>query len=191
MLGSMLKKIRKDRQITKASVARNTEINIGHITHIEKGERTPSHKALKAICKCIDVPFSFMSALYDRKINEDQERYEVLNHLSYNNIIAVNSIEGFVPCSSKELNASIALKVHDDSMEPTLKKDSYAYIELNAPLNNKDIGVFRYNNETLIKRFIVRKDKLVLRSDNKSYEDIDISEKDDFIIIGRVCNINK
>lgn len=188
MLGNMLRKIRKDKQITKASIARQTKINIGHITHIEKGERSPSHKALKSICNSIDVPFSFMSALYDRQITEEQERYKVLNHLSYNKIIAVNSIDGFVDCSSKETCASIALKVNDDVMEPTLKKDSYAFVELNVPLDNKDIGVFRFNNETLIRRFIIRKDKLVLRPDNKSYTDIDISENDDFIIIGKVCN---
>lgn len=191
MLGNMLKKIRKDKQITKISVAKNTGINIGHLTHIEKGERTPSHKALKAICNCIDVPFSFLSSLYDKNINDDQKKYDVLNHLSYDKIIAINSIDGFVECSSKYSLASIALKVNTDEMEPTLEKDSYAYIELNAPLNNKDIGVFRFKDKTIIRRFIIRKDKLVLRADNKSYEDINFFKNDDFIIVGKVCNDNK
>ena len=188
MLGSMLKKIRKDRKITKASVARNIDINIGHITHIEKGERSPSHKVLRNICKFINVPFPFMACLYDKNMTEEQERYKVLNHLAYDRVIAVNSIDGFVECSSNEIDASMALKVTDDSMEPTLKKDSYAFIELNAPLNNKDIGVFRFNNCTLIRRFIIRKDSLVLRADNKNFTDITLSENDNFTIIGKVCS---
>ena len=32
-------------------------------------------------------------------------------------------------------------------MEPKLKKDTYAYIEFNTPLDNRDIGLFSYNNK--------------------------------------------
>lgn len=191
MLGNMLKKIRKDKEMTKISLSRQTDINIGHLTHIEKGERTPSHKALKAICNCLDVPFSFMSSLYDKELTTSQKNYDVFNHLCYDKIIAVNSIDDFVETSSKYSLANIALKVDNDEMAPTLEKGSYAYIELNAPLDNKDIGVFKINNKTIIRRFYIRKDKLVLRADNKSYEDIEIYAKDDFIIVGKVCNNNK
>ena len=191
MLGSMIKKIRKDKHLTKVSIAEETQINIGHLTHIEKGERFPSHKALKLICKSLDVPFSFMSSLYDNPITEDQKRYEVLNHLSYNKIVAFDSIDNFVECTSKYSTASLALKVKNDEMDPILKKDSYAYIELNVPLNNKDIGLFKLNDRILMRRFIIRKDKLVLRADNKNYEDIDLSENDNFTIIGKILNTNK
>ena len=191
MLGSMLKKIRKDKNLTKVYVADQTQINIGHLTHIEKGERSPSHKSLKLICNCLNVPFSILSSLYDKPITEDQERYDVLNHLSYNTIPAFDSVSNFIECTSKYSSASIALKIHGDEMEPTLTKNTYAYVELNVPLNNKDIGVFKYKDEILMRRFIIRKDKLALRADNKKYEDIDLSETDEFTIIGRVCTGNK
>ena len=54
MLGSMISKIRKEQHMTKVELSKKTGINIGHITHIEKGERNPSHKALKNICKALD-----------------------------------------------------------------------------------------------------------------------------------------
>ena len=188
MLGNMLKKIRKDKEVTKISVAKKTGINIGHLTHIEKGERTPSHKALRAICDCLDIPFSFMSCLYDKKITTTQKNSNVLDYLPYNKIIAVNSIDGFVDCSSNCSLASIALKVNNDEMAPTLEKGTFAYIELNAPLDNNDIGVFKLNNKTIIRRFFTKKEKLVLKADNKAYEDINISSDDNLIIIGKVCN---
>lgn len=53
MIGNMLAKARKDKGMTKTDLAKVTDINIGHLTHIEKGERNPSHKALKVICKAI------------------------------------------------------------------------------------------------------------------------------------------
>ena len=39
MLGSMISKIRKDKNMTKVQLAKKTKINIGHLTHIEKGTR--------------------------------------------------------------------------------------------------------------------------------------------------------
>ena len=51
MIGSILRKIRKDKNITQSQLSRNTKINVGHITHIENGERNPSYKAFKNICK--------------------------------------------------------------------------------------------------------------------------------------------
>ena len=39
MIGDMIAKVRKEKGITKTELARITGINIGHLTHIEKGER--------------------------------------------------------------------------------------------------------------------------------------------------------
>ena len=33
-------------------------------------------------------------------------------------------------------------------MEPKLVKGSYAFVELNAPLNNREIGIIEYNDNT-------------------------------------------
>ena len=37
-----------------------------------------------------------------------------------------------------------------------------------------------------MRRFVIRKDKLILRPDNKNYPDIDIDENTNFTIIGRI-----
>lgn len=186
MLGSMISKIRKEKHITKVELSKRTGINIGHLTHIEKGERNPSHKALGNICKALEVPYQTLMYLYDKKINEEYERYKILNHLSYNKIPAIDSISNFIECPYDKSKASIAIKVIDDVMEPSLKKDSYCFVELNVPLDNKDIGLFKYNGNFIIRKFIIRKDKLVLRANNKKYEDIDLSEEDNFTIIGKI-----
>ena len=44
-------------------------------------------------------------------------------------------------------STSLAIRVSDDSMEPVLTKGSYAFVELNTPLDNRDIGLFNYKNE--------------------------------------------
>ena len=59
MLGSLIAKIREDRNMSKTDLAKMTGINVGHLTHIEKGERNPSQKALKSICDALNVLSGF------------------------------------------------------------------------------------------------------------------------------------
>lgn len=191
MLGNMISKIRKEKHITKVELSEKTGINIGHLSHIEKGDRHPSHKALRNICKALNTPYQTLSYAYDKELSEEHNRYKVINHISSNKIIAVDSFSNFINCPTNVPNSSIALRINDDSMDPYLTVDSFGFVEFNVPLNNKDVGLFEYNGEFLIRRFIIRKDKLVLRADNKDYPDIDLSENDDFIIIGKIVNANK
>lgn len=167
-------------------LSKRTGINVGHITHIEKGERNPSHKTLRLITKAIGLPYAILTSLYDKNITEDDIRCKMINHLSYNKVLAIDSFSQFIECPANIPDASVAVKIQDDVMEPLLKKDSYAFMELNVPLANKDIGLFKYNDKIFIRRFIIRKDKLVLRAENKNYEDIDLTENSDFTIIGKI-----
>ena len=73
-------------------------------------------------------------------------------------------------------------------MEPTLKKGTYAFVELNSLLNNKEIGLFSLDNEILIRRFYNKKGKIVLKADNKEISDIDVKKADNFYIIGKILN---
>lgn len=190
MIGDMIARIRKDKKMSKTDLAKETNINIGHLTHIEKGERNPSHKALRSICKALDVPYQPLMYTYDKILSDDQEFYKAPNHISYNKVLAVDSINSFMECPATLPSAALAVKVPDNSMEPKLPKNAYVFVELNSPLNNREIGIFEYHDQIVIRRFIVRRDKLVLRADNKEVEEISIYDNDDFNIIGKVVGTN-
>ena len=186
MIGGMLAKARKAKGMTKTELARLTDINIGHLTHIEKGERNPSHKALKNICKALDIPYQQLMYTYDKTINEEQESYNVVKHISYDKILAVNSIDSFIDCPSDLPSAAIALKIPDDSMNKSYEKGSYIFIEFNSPLNSKDYGLFNYNDQILIRRFYDKRGKITLKAENPECKDIQVSNTDSFYIIGKV-----
>ncbi len=187
MIGEMISKVRKEKGMTKTELARLTDINIGHLTHIEKGERNPSHKTLKSICKALGVPYQQLMFTYDKTINEEQESYNVMNHIAYNKVLAIDSIGGYIDCPPDVPNSAIAIKVQDDAMSPFLNKDTYVFLEFNTPLNSKEIGLFNLNGQILLRRFIVRKGgKIILRSDNKTIEDINVTDKDSLYIIGKI-----
>lgn len=186
MIGDMLAKIREEKGMTKTELARLTDINIGHITHIEKGERNPSHKTLKSICTALDIPYQQLMCTYDKTVKEEHERYGLVNYIPYSKVLAVDNINGLIDCPSEASTSSIALKVNDNSMEPTLEKDSYVFVEFNSPLDNKDLGVFCLNDEIIIRRFIAKKSKITLKTDNRKHDDIQITPDDDFYIIGKI-----
>ena len=189
MIGDMIAKVRKEKGMTKTELARLTDINIGHLTHIEKGERNPSHKALKNICRALDIPYQQLMYTYDKQVSEEQETYGLINHISYNKIPAVNKLENFIDCPSTMPSASIAVKINDNSMEPALKKGTYAFVELNSHLNNKEIGLFCLEEKILIRIFYEKKGKIILKADNKDISDIDVKNSNNFYIIGKILNV--
>ena len=189
MLGNMIEKIRKDKNITKVELSKRTKINIGHITHIEKGERNPSHKALRSISKALDVPYQNLMNCYDKDLQITQKKNQLLNHISYSKIPAVDNVCDLIDCPSEIQTASFAVKVPDDSMAPYLKEGTYAYIELSSPLKNKEVGLFEYDGEFFIRRFMVRKDIITLKPDNKKYDDIYVLPEQDFTIVGKILNL--
>ena len=188
MIGDMIAKVRKEKGMTKTELAKLTDINIGHLTHIEKGERNPSHKALKNICKALDVPYQQLMYTYDKQVSEEQENYGFIDHISYNKLLAVDSLYDFIDCPSNMPSASLAVKVKDNSMEPKLKKGDFAFIELNSLLENKEVGIFNINGKILIRRFVIRRGKIFLKPDNKEMSEIEVTDPNKFYIIGKVLN---
>lgn len=186
MIGNMISKIRKEKGITKTELANQTDINIGHLTHIEKGERNPSHKALKSICSALNIPYQQLLYTYDKTLSEEQEEYGYINHISYNKIPAVSKIDDYINCPADFSNASFAYKVPDSAMAPLIREGTYAFVEINGLIDNRAIGLFKLNDEYLIRRLLYKNDKFVLRADSKEFKDITVNSKDLFQIIGRV-----
>lgn len=188
MIGDMISKIRKEKGITKTELAQITGINIGHLTHIEKGERNPSHKALYSICEALDVPYEELLHTYDKTLNQEQKKFNYLKYVPYNKIPVFSNLEDFVVCPSKYTNASFAFKAPDNSMEPVFKKGENVYVEIAGLLENKDYGLFKIDGKFYIRKFLYRKSGFVLRAENKELEIEDILVQDikNFEIIGKI-----
>lgn len=186
MIGDMIAKVRKEKGLSKTELAKLTDINIGHLTHIEKGERNPSHKTLKNICKALDVPYQQLMYTYDKQISDEQESYGAINLIAYNKVLAIDKINSFIDCPSNVPSASLAIKMYDDSMEPKIKKGDYVFIEFNSLLDNNDIGIFSLNDKIIIRKFSNINGKITLKANGKDVQNIKISNVDRFFIIGKV-----
>ena len=123
---------------------------------------------------------------YDKCVNEEQESYNLVKHISYNKLLAVDNIGGFIDCPPDIPSSAIALKVRDDSMTPMMPKNSYVFVEFNSPLSNKDFGLFFFNDKVLIRKFSTRNGKITLKALNNDVEDIKVTDSDNFYIIGKI-----
>ncbi|MGN1327208.1 MAG: helix-turn-helix domain-containing protein [Clostridia bacterium] len=188
MLGKLLAKIREDKKLSKAQLADMADIDSGHLSHIEKGDRTPSHKALRKLCDSLDIPYQPIMLVYDKKVSKSQLDYNIISKICYDKIIAVNNIDSLIDCPSNMKNATFAIRISDNSMEPVLPSGSYAFVELNTPLDNKDIGLFEYNNKYFIRQFVIRKDCIILRALKEGFDDIRINNNENFFILGKILN---
>ena len=186
MLGYLLSKIRTDRKMSKTRLSELTNINIGHLSHIEKGERVPSHKALREISKALDIPYKNLMHAYDHDLTDDQIKYGAANHVLYNKIPIFGSLLGFTKCDFDTSNADFAIFINDESMSPKFALGSFVLVEQKAPLSNRDYGVFMYNDKILIRRFIIRKNDLVLRAEDPNISDIILVNSDNFYVIGKI-----
>lgn len=71
-------------------------------------------------------------------------------------------------------------------MSPTIKINSYVFVEMNGLVKHKEIGLFRVDDEFIVRKLIYRKNHLILKALDKKYKDIIISDLEDFQIIGRI-----
>lgn len=71
-------------------------------------------------------------------------------------------------------------------MSPTIKSNSYVFVEINAPIKHKEIGLFKLNDDFIIRKLIYKKNNFILKALDKNIKDIIISDSDDFQIIGKI-----
>lgn len=82
--------------------------------------------------------------------------------------------------------ADFALYIRGDSMEPNYYDGDIVFVKEQPYINNGQIGIFIYDNETYIKKYSVQEDGIYLVSLNINYKPIKIDENICFKICGLV-----
>lgn len=82
--------------------------------------------------------------------------------------------------------AEFAIRVQGKSMEPLIEDGDIIYINPNAQLQDKEIGIFTYQGETYVKQLKALNGKTVLHSLNPKFKDIEILYPDELFVCGRV-----
>ena len=190
MIGKILKKKRLELNMTLTQISKNTGIDVGHLSHIENGERNPSYKTLKLICDVLNISVNHLWNYTGKSVKEDRENYEYMNYINLNKIPLVE-VEDFVDAPTNYDGNVIAVKLKDDSMNKLGEKGDYVFVDLSAPVQNGDIICVKYENKVLIRKYKLNGYKVKLVAYNKEYSDIKIDENDNLEIIGKIVENKK
>ena len=78
------------------------------------------------------------------------------------------------------------LKVNGDSMEPTFHNGDYVFIKRETEFRNGTIGAVIVNGEAYLKKLYITDNSIKLVSLNKKYQDITVTDTDNFKYVGTV-----
>ena len=83
------------------------------------------------------------------------------------------------------------IQVLGDSMEPKIEDGSLAFVRINTNYDNGKIYVVDDDGSVYIKKAYFEDDKIILKSINKDYEDIEITFSQGFRVLGEVVDWEK
>lgn len=215
-IGEFLKELREKNNLSQSQLAYKTGISTSGIFRFENGERLPSHDTLEKYAKLFKINKLYLLKLAGYFSDEDLSNYTnpivsekieeqldtVSNDTSSTIPVYASASAGcgrvadaepvaFVNVPFKEYDC-IGVKVHGNSMTPTITDDAIVILKKGAEVSSGEVGIFFVNDETFVKRFVEKDGIILLYSDNTCYEPIIVTSKDDFECCGKVIKtINK
>lgn len=124
--------------------------------------------------------------MYDRELTQEQLDYHYINHVPYHQVPVISEIDGYINCPGNFSNASFAYRALDNSMQPMITQNSHVFVDANGLVNHKEVGLFKLNDDFLIRKLYYKKEHFILKANDKKYKDITITDEDNFQIIGKI-----
>ncbi|CAL7896447.1 S24 family peptidase [Fusobacterium necrophorum] len=211
-IGNFLKKRREELDYSTNNIMMKTNIDKAEISRIENGKKkkiNPMYlnelaKALKLNPITVFKMVGFLDENIHERSNVTKIPLEKIIELPVygqasagNGYINMEKVIHYLPFVKGEFSKdSFLVKVHGDSMTPTITEGSLALVDPEQIEYIKGkVYVVTYNNETFIKRIEQNEELniIILKSDNPLYNDIWISEEQQqFLTVeGRVIRIIK
>lgn len=86
-------------------------------------------------------------------------------------------------------NATFFVRASGDSMWPKIENQDILIVDTSLSITNGSIGTFFYNGNPICKQWIKTENGFVLRSLNRKYPDIEVSETDQLELFGVVIGL--
>lgn len=150
---------------------------------------------LQSIAKVLRIDYRILYQIVEYLDSDDEiENVETLgipvySSVSYNDSMVLGNILEYVNISSLNNDNFFGLAIYDDSMSPTVQKNSSVIVEKVKNLQDKDIGLFSYMGNTLLRKIWLTENETVLVSENTDFPPIVIKDFSAFTILGKVRHI--
>ncbi|WP_289102030.1 LexA family transcriptional regulator [uncultured Fusobacterium sp.] len=214
-----LREERDKRKISQGQLSYKSGISVSIISKIEQGLRNPTVNTVLSMGKALGIDTILLlekmnvvtkneidlhvqekvaeklreNLEYIQEQNEDTKIIPIYNSASAGvGRIAESIPDDYLSLPMKYIENTVGIKINGDSMYPTITDGAIVILKKDTEVYNGEIGVFLLNDEAYVKRITRKDDFIFLYSDNMIYQPIVITEKDNFIICGKVIKtINK
>ncbi len=185
MIGKVIRQERLNRKMSSTDLAKAVDINVGFLTHIEKGERNPSRTVLAKICRELDLSYDFMLSLLQNSLSDENAEYDVTQYTPTSKVLYAENIS-LIECPKLSESVSFITRMPDDSMTPLIAKGSLLHVKYTSFIQNGDICIAVLNGKTIIREFFATSNGIRLHAENANYEDVIITANDSLDIIGKI-----
>lgn len=207
-LAIILKKLREDKGMSQAALAKKAGIASGTIGDIETGKNKSTVKTIDKIAKALELnpqeKIKLDEAFLGRKIQtEDEIVAQIKDPIKMMSIPVFESVAagvGYIPGAEpidyimipETSGECVAIKVNGDSMEPTFFSGDLVVLKKEIEVGLGEIGVFlnKSTGEAVVKRLKKKNGVYVLESDNHIFKDIEIKTSE-IVCCGKVVNVVK
>jgi len=180
-LGTTLKRLRKDMNMTQWELADRIGINRSSMSMYERGERTPLVGTLEIIAKFFNVSTDYLLG-NDSQPQEWQDQYNQDGVISKVIKIMDKGHDYVFHTHDVDNHGDFALRITGDSMEPFYNAGDVVIIKSRVLIEPGQIGLFFLNGQGYIRMFQGNK----LAPIKAGHKTIDIKQDAEFIPIGRV-----
>ncbi len=193
ILGENLQKLLNEKGIDQSVLADYLGVSNASVSYWIKGEKYPRIDKIQKIADFFNIPKSHLTEeqLSNRiETRPNVMKVPILGTIRNGEPILVE--ENFLGYKFELIdslpNSSVFyFQAKEDSMEPTIPKNSFVLIKEQSEVQNGDIAAVRINDysEITLKRVKYQGDVLFLIPDNPKYEPSIINEKNQVTILGK------
>ena len=184
MFENRLKKLRESKGLTQKQVAEMLGINSRTYSSYENNEREPNSEILILISNLFNVSVDKLLGISEN-IDYDEynirpvelKKFPMLGEIACGKPIMCNQdYETYVEASAK-IKADFCLTAHGDSMiNARIFDGDVIFIKEQPTVDNGEIAAIIIDDEATLKRVYRKADRIILRPENPTYDDIVIEE---------------
>ncbi len=197
-VGPRIRQFRRRKHLTQTALARSANINQGYLSEIEQSKRNPSASTLNALAVALDVP---EAVLLGQGADHDGPQPVETQELPLFGTIPAGppadsqeQLEMFPVLRHLWAPDRYCLRLHHDSMEPTLKPGDIVLVHYRPDVNPEHIQskicACLLDGKPTLKRVTVERKRskqlIILRGDNPDSPPIAVDDSSDFAIQGVV-----
>lgn len=192
-------KLRKDKGLSMAQVARDLGLKYTTYVSYEKGDREPSSEMLIQIADYYGCTVDYLVGNTTEKIIDiekygvqpiEVKKFPLLGDIACGEPRFANEERESYVLSGTAINADFCLKARGDSMiNARIMDGDIVFIRSQSQVENGEIAVVIINDEATLKRvfYYPEKSTLILKPENPKYEDFIFTgaELNDINILGK------